>query len=78
MTIPKFIQSGMFHAGDFLSIDLDKISQFQISRQRNSCDLLATTPENPPAGHAIYDRTKGQRVPVTGNHKGTPAAATGT
>jgi len=28
----------MFHAGEF---------KFQISRQRNSCELLATTPENP-------------------------------
>jgi hypothetical protein len=43
----KFIQSGMFHAGDFLSIDLDKISKFQISRQRTTCELLAITPENP-------------------------------
>jgi hypothetical protein len=43
----KFMQSGMFHAGEFKSLDLDKISQFQISRQRNSCELLATTPENP-------------------------------
>ncbi|MFA5348183.1 MAG: hypothetical protein WC294_08600 [Methanoregula sp.] len=43
----KFMQSGMFHAGDFLSIDLDKISRFQISRQRNTCELIAITPENP-------------------------------
>jgi hypothetical protein len=41
------MQSGMFHAGDFLSIDLDKISRFQISRQRNTCELIAITPENP-------------------------------
>jgi len=43
----KFMQSGAFHAGEFKSIDLDKISQFQISRQRNTCELLAITPENP-------------------------------
>ncbi|PKL58576.1 MAG: hypothetical protein CVV34_01640 [Methanomicrobiales archaeon HGW-Methanomicrobiales-5] len=43
----KFIQSGSFHAGDFKSLDLDKITKFEINRQRNSCDLVAITPENP-------------------------------
>ena len=42
-----FMQSGTFHAGEIKSLDLDKISRFQITRQRNSCELLATTPENP-------------------------------
>jgi hypothetical protein len=41
------MQSGTFHAGEIKSLDLDKISRFQITRQRNSCELLATTPENP-------------------------------
>jgi hypothetical protein len=41
------MQSGAFNAGDFKSLDLDKISRFQITRQRNTCELLATTPENP-------------------------------
>jgi hypothetical protein len=43
----RFVQSGSFHAGEFKSLDLDKISRFQITRQRNTCELLATTPENP-------------------------------
>jgi hypothetical protein len=30
-----------------ISLNLDKISLFQITRQRNSCELLALTPENP-------------------------------
>jgi hypothetical protein len=42
----RFIQSGSFNSGEFKSLDLDRISNFQISRQRNTCDLLATTPEN--------------------------------
>jgi len=46
----KFMQSGTFHAGEFKSIDLDKISKFEISRQRNTCELLAITPENPRPG----------------------------
>jgi uncharacterized protein with WD repeat len=43
----KFIQSGSFHAGDFKSLDLNKITKFEINRQRNSCELIAITPENP-------------------------------
>jgi hypothetical protein len=43
----RFAQSGSFHAGEFKSLDLDKISNIKISRQRNTCELLATTPENP-------------------------------
>jgi hypothetical protein len=42
-----FKQSGTFHAGETISLDLDKISRFQITRQRNTCELFATTPENP-------------------------------
>ncbi|MGD0534991.1 MAG: hypothetical protein ABR999_06060 [Methanoregula sp.] len=42
----KFRHTGMFHSGDSLSIDLDKISEFKITRQRNTCKLLAITPEN--------------------------------
>lgn len=30
-----------------ISLDLTKISAFQITRQRNTCELLAITPENP-------------------------------
>lgn len=43
----KFIQSGSFHAGEFKSLNLDKITKFEINHQRNSCDLVAITPENP-------------------------------
>ncbi|MGA2917988.1 hypothetical protein [Methanoregula sp.] len=43
----RFMQSGAFHAGDFKSLDLDKISNLKIARQRNTCELLAATPENP-------------------------------
>jgi hypothetical protein len=43
----KFMQSGSFHAGEYKSLDLEKISRFQITRQRNTCELFATTPENP-------------------------------
>jgi len=44
----KFIHSGgAFHTGEFISIDLARISQLKITRQRNTCELLATTPENP-------------------------------
>jgi hypothetical protein len=42
----KFMQSGTFHTGVSQSIDLDKISRFQISHQRTTCELLAITPEN--------------------------------
>jgi len=44
----KFIHSsGPFHSGEFVSIDLARISQLKITRQRNTCELLAITPENP-------------------------------
>ena len=43
----KFTQSGAFHAGVSKSLDLGQISKLQISRQRNTCELLATSPENP-------------------------------
>ncbi len=43
----KFIQSGSFNAGEFKSLDLDKITRFEINRQRNTCELVAITPENP-------------------------------
>ena len=41
------MQSGTFHAGEFKSLDLDKISQFRITHQRNCCELFVTTQENP-------------------------------
>jgi hypothetical protein len=44
------MQSGSFHSGVSKSLDLGLISKLQISRQRNSCELLATTPENPRPG----------------------------
>ena len=56
----KFKQSGQFHSGVFKSLDLDKISKFQINHLRNTFELLATTPENPtpdtPYVLAIRDR----------------------
>jgi len=41
VTVKFRVQSGI------ISLDLDKISVFQITRQRNTCELLAITPENP-------------------------------
>ena len=43
----KFMLSGSFHAGEFKSLDLSQITKLQISRLRNTCELFATTPENP-------------------------------
>jgi hypothetical protein len=56
----KFRHSGVFHRGDFLSIDLDKISEFRITRQRNTCELLAITPENhqPDRPYSIATRDR--------------------
>jgi hypothetical protein len=37
-----------FHApSGVVTLDLAKISNLQITRQRNTCEILATTPENP-------------------------------
>jgi len=46
--------------GGFISLNLDKISMFEITRRRNSCELLAITPENPQrnAPYAIARRDK--------------------
>jgi hypothetical protein len=46
----KFMPSGAFSSGVSRYLDLGQISKFQISRQRNSCELQATTPENPQPG----------------------------
>jgi hypothetical protein len=46
----KFTPSGAFCSGVSKYLDLGQISKLQISRQRNSCELLATTPENPQPG----------------------------
>lgn len=46
----KFIQSGAFNSGDFKSLDLAQITKLQITRQRNTCELLAFTPQNPQPG----------------------------
>jgi hypothetical protein len=45
--IVKFRQSGQFNSGEFKSLDLGKITRLRINHLRNSCELLATTPENP-------------------------------
>jgi len=44
----------------FISLDLNKISAFEITHQRNSCELLAITPENPrnDTPYAIAKRDK--------------------
>lgn len=48
MTITvKFMQSGQFNSGEFKSLDLDRITKLQINRLRNTCELYATTLENP-------------------------------
>jgi len=31
----------------FISLNLDRIETFEVTRQRNTCELLAITPENP-------------------------------
>jgi len=56
----KFRHTGVYHQGDSLSIDLAKISEFKITRQRNSCELLAITPENhqPDQPYAIATRDR--------------------
>jgi hypothetical protein len=56
----KFRHVGVFHTGDSLSIDLSKISEFKITRQRNSCELLAITPENhqPDKPYSIATRDR--------------------
>jgi len=43
-----------------VSLDLCKIASFEITRQRNSCELLAITPENPrnDSPYAIAKRDK--------------------
>ena len=45
--IVKFRQSGQFNSGEFKSLELNQITKIQINHLRNSCELLATTPENP-------------------------------
>jgi hypothetical protein len=48
MTITvRFRQSGQFNSGEFKSLDLDQISNLRLNHMRNTCELLATTPENP-------------------------------
>ena len=42
----KFGHSGPFHRGDFVCIDLEKITEFKIIHQRNTSEILAITPEN--------------------------------
>jgi len=50
----------VYHKGDSLSIDLGKISEFKITRQRNTCELLAITPENrqPDRPYSIATRDR--------------------
>ena len=45
--IVKFMQSGQFNSGEFKSLDLAKISKLQINHLRSTCELLATSSENP-------------------------------
>jgi hypothetical protein len=45
--VVKFRQSGQFNAGEFRSLELDKITKLRINHLRNTCELLADTPENP-------------------------------
>jgi hypothetical protein len=54
----KFRHTGVYHQGDSLSIDLAKISEFKITRQRNTCDLLAITPENHQPDHPYAIATR--------------------
>jgi hypothetical protein len=43
----RFLQKGSFNSGEFMSLDLEKIANIRISRQRNTSELLTITPENP-------------------------------
>jgi hypothetical protein len=56
----KFRHLGVYHKGDSLSIDLAKISEFKITRQRSTCELLAITPENqqPDRPYSIATRDR--------------------
>ncbi|MGA2699117.1 MAG: hypothetical protein ABSE74_05700 [Methanoregula sp.] len=56
----KFRHTGVYHQGDSLSIDLAKISEFKITRQRSTCELLAITPENhqPDRPYSIATRDR--------------------
>jgi hypothetical protein len=56
----KFRHTGVYHQGDSFSIDLAKISEFKITRQRNTCELLAITPENhqPDRPYSIATRDR--------------------
>ncbi|MGB8220585.1 MAG: hypothetical protein WCE46_09415 [Methanoregula sp.] len=56
----KFRHTGVYHKGDSLSIDLAKISEFKITRQRSTCELLAITPENrqPDRPYSIATRDR--------------------
>jgi hypothetical protein len=54
----KFRHTGVYHQGDSLSIDLAKISEFKITRQRSTCDLLAITPENHQPDHPYAIATR--------------------
>ena len=54
----KFMQSGSFNAGTFKFLDLALITKMQISRQRNTCELVAFTPENPQPGRPYILATR--------------------
>ncbi|MFY9749944.1 MAG: hypothetical protein WAK75_04140 [Methanoregula sp.] len=56
----KFRHSGVFHTGDSLSIDIARISELRVTRQRNTCELLAITPENhqPDKPYSIATRDR--------------------
>jgi hypothetical protein len=45
--IVKFKQSGQFNSGEFRFLELNQITKLQINHMRNTCELHATTPENP-------------------------------
>jgi hypothetical protein len=45
--VVKFRQSGQFNSGEFKSLELEKITKLKINHLRNSCELVADTPENP-------------------------------
>jgi hypothetical protein len=65
MNVVRFMQSGSFHTGEYLSLDLAKISRFEISRQRNSCELHATTPENPRPATPYMIARRGREYEIT-------------
>lgn len=49
----KFLESRSFHAGEFKSLDLDKISRFQITRQSKKIAPVFLDPVQLPMSRSV-------------------------